>query len=219
MRMAKEIAKETGYPFLSASNKFASLASHDPFVFASGALKTLATSLKKIATDIAWMGSGPSCGLHELFLPENEPGSSIMPGKVNSTQCEALSMVAIQVIANDVAITIAGSQGNFELNVYKPLIIYNFLHSVDILSDSYHTFTDHLLKGLKPNLDKIQEYLGKSLMLVTALTPKIGYNKASEVAHLAYVEKLTLKEAALKLKVLTESEFDALVKPEEMIHP
>lgn len=219
VKTAKKIAELTEQPFVTAPNKFAALASHDPFVFASGALKTLACSLMKIANDIRWMGSGPRCGLNELLLPENEPGSSIMPGKVNPTQCEALTMVCVQVIANDVAITTAGSMGNFELNVFKPLIIYNLIHSIDLLNDSCRSFTEHLLVGLKANENRLKDYVGMSLMLVTALSPKIGYDKAAEVAHKAHHENLSLKEACKRLNFLTEQEFDALVKPLEMIKP
>ena len=217
-KMAEHIAKLTGFPFVSAPNKFAALASHDPLVFASGALKTLACSLMKIANDIRWMGSGPRAGLHELFLPENEPGSSIMPGKINPTQCEAMTMVCTQVIGNDATITMAGSQGNFELNVYKTVIIHNFLQSITLLSDACRTFTDYLLNGLKPDEVRIQHHLQQSLMLVTALSPKIGYDKAAEIAHKAFHENLTLKEAALKLGYLTEKEFNDLVRPRQMTH-
>lgn len=218
-RAAKKIAELTGLPFVSAPNKFAALASHDPIVFASGALKTLACSLMKIANDIRWMGSGPRCGLHELFLPENEPGSSIMPGKVNPTQCEALTMVSIQVIGNDATITFAGSQGNFELNVFKPMIIYNFLQSARLLSDGCRAFTEHLIVGIEPDLETIRSYVEKSLMLVTALNPKIGYDKASKIAQKAFKENLTLKEACLRLDYLTEREFDEAVQPGKMIGP
>lgn len=218
-QVAHSIAELTGLPFVSAPNKFAALASHDPIVFASGALKTLACSLMKIANDIRWMGSGPRCGLGELILPENEPGSSIMPGKVNPTQCEALTMVCVQVIGNDVAITTAGSMGNFELNVFKPLIIYNFIHSIDLLTDSCRAFTRHLLAGLQANTTKLREYVDRSLMLVTALSPKIGYDKAAEVAHKAHHENLTLKEACRSLNYLTDAEFDELVDPSLMINP
>ena len=217
-KMAEHIAKLTGFPFVSAPNKFAALASHDPLVFASGALKTLACSLMKIANDIRWMGSGPRAGLHELFLPENEPGSSIMPGKINPTQCEAMTMVCTQVIGNDATITMAGSQGNFELNVYKTVIIHNFLQSITLLSDACRTFTDYLLNGLKPDEVRIQHHLQQSLMLVTALSPKIGYDKAAEIAHKAFHENLTLKESALKLGYLTEKEFNDLVRPRQMTH-
>lgn len=216
-KMAAAIAKITGLPFVSAPNKFAALASHDPLVFASGALKTLACSLMKIANDIRWMGSGPRAGLNELLLPENEPGSSIMPGKVNPTQCEAMTMVCVQVLGNDTTIGIAGTQGNFELNVFKPVIIHNFLHSVILLEHACSAFTEHLLNGLKANVEKIRSYVDKSLMLVTALSPKIGYDKSAEIAHKAYHENLTLKEACLKLGYLSESDFDTLIRPETMI--
>jgi fumarate hydratase class II len=218
-KMAAKIAELTHLPFVSAPNKFAALAAHDPIVFAGGALKTLACSLMKIANDLRWMGSGPRCGLSELIHPENEPGSSIMPGKVNPTQCEAMTMVCIQTISNDLGITIAGSQGNFELNVFKPLIIHNFLHSVTLLSHACQSFTDHLIAGLKANERKISSYVEDSLMLVTALSPKIGYEKSAEIAHKAYHEDITLKEAALRLEYLTEKEFDDLIKPEKMIGP
>ncbi len=215
-KVAAAVAKMTGLPFVSAPNKFALLAAHDAFVFASGALRTLAGALMKIANDIRWMGSGPRCGLSELFLPENEPGSSIMPGKVNPTQCEALTMVCVQVIGNDAAIAMAGSQGNFELNVFKPLIINNFLHSVTLLGDASRSFTGHLVVGLKANKKKIQYYVEQSLMLVTALNPKIGYDKSAEIAKKAYNEHLTLKEAALALGYLTAREFDELIQPCKM---
>lgn len=218
-KVAKRIASYTKLPFVSAENKFAAIATHDPLVFASGALRTLACSLMKIAHDISWMGSGPRCGLHELLLPENEPGSSIMPGKVNPTQCEAMNMVAAQVMGNDMTIAFAGSQGNFELNVFKPVIIYNFLHSTTLLADICRSFTDHLLKDLKANTSKIEYFLSKSLMLVTALTPKIGYDKAGQIVHKAFKENLSLKEAALQLGILTEAEFDTLVQPHKMIGP
>lgn len=218
-KVSEKIATWTGLPFKQAKNLFAALASHDPLVFASSALRCLACSLIKIANDIRWMGSGPRCGLHELFLPENEPGSSIMPGKVNPTQCESMTMVCIQVIGYDTAIGIAGSQGNFELNVFKPLIIHDFLDSVQILGDSCRDFTEHLIIGLQANTARISWQLDQSLMLVTALSPKIGYDKAAKIAHVAYHENLTLKEACLKLGYLSAEEFDALVKPEEMINP
>lgn len=217
IRVAQKIAQYTGIPFKSAENKFAALASHDPLVFASGSLKALAAALIKIANDFRWMGSGPRCGLNELILPENEPGSSIMPGKINPTQCESMTMVGVQVIANDVAITIAGSQGNFELNVFKPLIIYNFLKSARLLADSCRSFTQHLIKGLKANKAKIEENLKRSLMLVTALSPKIGYDKAAQAARLAFEEDITLKEACLRLNLLSEKDFDLLVDPSKMI--
>lgn len=214
---AKKIAENTGLPFVSAPNKFAALAAHDEVIFMSGALKTLAASLMKIANDFRWMGSGPRCGLHELNLPENEPGSSIMPGKVNPTQCEALTMVAVQVMAHDFAVTIAGSQGNFELNVYKPLIAYNILNAIHLLTDGCRSFTEHLIIGVKANEKKIKEYLENSLMLVTALTPKIGYDRAAQAAHKAYHEDLTLKEACLQLNLISSEEFDELTDPSKMI--
>jgi fumarate hydratase class II len=173
----------------------------------------------KIANDIRWMGSGPRTGLHELYLPENEPGSSIMPGKINPTQCEAMTMVCVQVMGNDLTIGLAGSQGNFELNVFKTVIIYNFLQSVTILSDACRTFTDYLIIGLRPNKEKIAHHVGQSLMLVTALSPKIGYDKAAEIAHKAFHENLTLKEACLSLGYLTEAEFDEFVQAHKMIGP
>lgn len=218
-KVAKKIAAITKLKFTSAENKFAAMACHDPLVFASGALKTLACSLMKIANDIRWMGSGPRSGLYELTLPENEPGSSIMPGKVNPTQCEVMTMVATQVIGNDTTITIAGSQGNFELNVFKPLIIHNFLQSVTLLTDACHCFTDFLIVGLKANKEEIKFHLENSLMLVTALTPKIGYDKAAQIAHTALEKRLSLKEANLLLGFLSSEEFDDLVQPHKMIHP
>ena len=216
-KACERIQKNTGFPFISAENKFSLLAAHDAFVFASGALKTLACSLIKIANDICWMGSGPRCGLHELLLPENEPGSSIMPGKVNPTQCEALIMVGAQVFGNDTAITFAGSQGNFELNVFKPMIIHNFLHSTTLLSDAMQCFTEFLVKGLQANVPVIESYLSRSLMLVTALNPEIGYDKSAEIAHKALKEHLTLREAAIQLGFLSGEEFDRLIQPKNMI--
>jgi len=218
-KMAEMIAKNTNLPFVSADNKFAIMAAHDGLVFASGALRTLACSLIKISNDISWMGSGPRCGLQELFLPQNEPGSSIMPGKVNPTQCEALNMVSVQVIGNDTAITIAGSQGNFELNVFKPMIIHNFLHSTTLLAGACNSFTDFVLKDLVANEKNIRSYLTKSLMLVTALSPKIGYDKAAEMAHIAFEQEISLKEANALLGFLTEEEFDSLMNPSQMIGP
>lgn len=214
---AKHIAQLTGYPFVSAKNKFAYLAGHDAIVHASAALKTLACALMKIANDIRWLGSGPRCGIGELHLPENEPGSSIMPGKVNPTQCEALTMVCTQVIGNDTAVSIAGSQGNFELNVYKPVMIYNLLHSANMIADSCKSFTDFCVLGLEANKDVIDHYLHTSLMLVTALNQHIGYDKASEIAKKAFKENTTLKEAATALGYLTEEAFDKYVVPENMI--
>jgi fumarate hydratase class II len=218
-RAARKISELTGLPFRSHPNKFASLSAHDEIVFASGALKTLGGSLMKIANDIRWLASGPRCGLGELTLPENEPGSSIMPGKVNPTQCEAVTMVAVQVMGNDTAIGIAGSQGNFELNVYKPVMIFNYLHSVELLTDAMNSFVDHCVVGIEINRETIDHYVHNSLMLVTALAPKIGYDNAAKVAKTAHHENTNLKEAAIKLGFLTPEEFDALVKPESMTHP
>src|SRR5438874_12459063 len=218
-RAARKISELTGLPFRSHPNKFASLSAHDEVVFASGALKTLAASLMKIANDIRWLASGPRCGLGELTLPENEPGSSIMPGKVNPTQCEAITMVAVQVMGNDAAIGIAGSQGNFELNVFKPVMIFNYLHSVELLADSCNSFVDHCIHGIEVNRDSVDHYVKDSLMLVTALAPKIGYDNAAKVAHTAHHEHTSLRQAAVKLGFLTGEEFDTLVKPEDMTHP
>lgn len=215
--VAKHIANITGLPFVTAPNKFEALASHDALVFASGALKTLACSLMKIANDIRWMASGPRAGLFEISIPENEPGSSIMPGKVNPTQSEAMTMVCAQVIGNDVAINIGGMSGNFELNVFKPMIIFNFLNSVRLLSDACESFNDNCAVGIKPNLDNIKKYLDSSLMLVTSLNPVIGYDNAAKVAKKAFKENITLKEAALKLELLSEEKYDEIVKPEKMI--
>lgn len=218
-KMAVQIAKLTELPFVTAKNKFAALASHDGLVFASGAVRTLAVALMKIANDIRWLASGPRCGLGELVLPENEPGSSIMPGKVNPTQCEAMTMVCVQVMGNDVAITIAGSQGNFELNVFKPVMIQNFLHSVNLLTDSCYLFDRYMVRGLKANKDKIKHFLDNSLMLVTALSPVIGYDKAAKIAHKALHDGTTLREAALALDYLKGDEFDRIVQPEKMLGP
>ncbi|MGB5897427.1 MAG: class II fumarate hydratase [Geitlerinemataceae cyanobacterium] len=215
-RIARKIAEMTELPFVSAPNKFAALAAHDGMVMASGALKTLACSLMKIANDIRFLGSGPRCGLGELSLPANEPGSSIMPGKVNPTQCEAMTMVAAQVMGYDAAIAIAGSQGHFELNVFKPMMVFNLLQSIEILSDSCNNFTEFLLKGLQANRSQIQSHVDRSLMLVTALAPHIGYDKAAQVAHLASEKDLTLKEACLELGYVSETEFDRLVDPRQM---
>src|SRR5246127_1571585 len=218
-RAARKIAELTGLPFRSHPNKFTALSAHDEIVFASGALKTLAASLMKIANDIRWLASGPRCGLGELILPENEPGSSIMPGKVNPTQSEAMTMVAVQVFGNDAAITFAGSQGNFELNVYKPVMIFNYLHSVELLADVCNSFVEHCVRGMEANREQIDRYLHNSLMLVTALSPKIGYDNAAKVAHTAHHENTSLRDAAVKLGFLTGDEFDALVHPEDMTHP
>jgi fumarate hydratase class II len=218
-RAAKKIAELTGLPYRSHPNKFAALASHDEIVFASGALKTLAASLMKIANDVRWLASGPRCGLGELTLPENEPGSSIMPGKVNPTQAEAMTMVAVQVMGNDAAIGIAGSQGNFELNVFKPVMIFNYLHSVELLADVCNSFVEHCVQGIEVNREQVDKYVKNSLMLVTALAPKIGYDNAAKVAHTALHENSSLRDAAIKLGFLTGEEFDVLVKPEDMTHP
>ena len=218
-RAARKISELTGLPFRSHPNKFAALSAHDEIVFASGALKTLAASLMKIANDIRWLASGPRCGLGELTLPENEPGSSIMPGKVNPTQCEALTMVATQVMGNDAAIGFAGSQGNFELNVFKPVMIFNYLHSVELLADACNSFVEHCAHGIEVNREKIDHYVKTSLMLVTALAPKIGYDNAAKVAHTAHHEHSSLREAAIKLGFITGEEFDKLVRAEDMTHP
>lgn len=218
-RAAAEIAKETGLPFKSHPNKFAALSAHDELVFAHGALKTTACSLMKIANDIRWLGSGPRCGLGELELPANEPGSSIMPGKVNPTQCEAMTMVTVQVVGNDAAIGFAGSQGNFELNVFKPVMIFNFINSLELISDSCLMFTKYCVNGLKANKDKINYYLHHSLMLVTALSPVIGYDKAAKIAHDALENNTSLKEECVKLGYLTADEFDKHVRPEDMVYP
>jgi fumarate hydratase, class II len=216
---AAKIAELTGLPFREAASPFAALAAHDGMVHAHGAVRTLAASLMKIANDIRWLGSGPRSGLGELELPENEPGSSIMPGKVNPTQSEALTMVCVQVFGNDVAITMAGSQGNFELNVFKPVIVRNFLHSVSTLADACRTFREFCVEGLRPNRERIAELVGRSLMLVTALTPWIGYDKAAEIAKKAHQEGTSLKESALALGYLTEAEYDEAVRPERMVGP
>ena len=216
---AAMIADLTGLPFRSHPNKFAALSAHDELVFAHGALTTLAGSLMKIANDLRWLASGPRCGLGELHLPDNEPGSSMMPGKVNPTQCEAITMIAVQVHGNNAAMAFAGSQGNFELNVFKPVMIYNFLHSVTLLHDACHSFVEYLLNGITLNRDRIAAYVNNSLMLVTALSPKIGYDKAAQIAHTAYADGTGLREACLKLGFLTGEAFDEIVRPETMTHP
>ena len=216
-RAAQKIAELTGLPFRSHPNKFAALSAHDEIVAASGALKTLAVSLMKIANDVRWLASGPRCGLREITIPENEPGSSIMPGKVNPTQCEAITMVAAQVMGNDAAIGFAGSQGNFELNVFKPVMIHNFLHSVRLLTDSCRSFREHCASGIELNESQISHYVKNSLMLVTALSPVVGYDNAAKIAHTAHVEHSTLKEAAVKLGFLSGAEFDRLVRAEKMV--
>jgi fumarate hydratase class II len=216
---AREIAKLTDLPFVTAPNKFTVQGAHDALVMLSGALKTLATSLYKIANDIRILSCGPRCGFHELDIPANEPGSSIMPGKVNPTQCEALAMIAVQVIANDVAVTFGGASGYLEMNVYKPLIIRNIMHSIRIMTDGCRNFRLFLVEGTKPNKKQISAFLERSLMLVTSLSPIIGYDKASKVAHYALDNDLTLKEAALKLGYISEEEFDRVVDPAKMVHP
>jgi fumarate hydratase class II len=218
-RTAKKIAELTGLPFRSHPNKFTALASHDDFVFASGALKTLAAALMKIANDVRWLASGPRAGIGELILPENEPGSSIMPGKVNPTQSEAMTMVVAQVYGNDAAIAFGASQGNFELNVFNPVMIYNFLHSCNLLRDTCTMFREHAVEGLQANEEVISKYLNESLMTVTALSPKIGYDKAAEIAKHAHHHKTTLKEAAVKLGHVTPEDFDKYVIPKEMTYP
>ena len=216
---AAEIAKLTGLPFVSAPNKFTVQGAHDALVHLSGAMRTLAVSLYKIANDIRLMSCGPRAGFAELSIPENEPGSSIMPGKVNPTQAEALTMIAVQVMANDVAVGFGGAGGYLEMNVYKPLIIFNVTHSIALLSDGCTNFRKYLVEGTKPNLKKIQQYVDESLMLVTALSPVIGYDKASQIAHYAMDNDLTLKQSALKLGFVTEDEFNRVVDPKKMVHP
>jgi fumarate hydratase class II len=218
-RAAKTIADLTGLPFITAPNKFAALAAHDAIVMTSGALKATSCALMKIANDLRWMGSGPRCGLGELTLPANEPGSSIMPGKVNPTQCEAMTMVCVQVMGNDSAIGFAGSQGNFELNVFKPVMIHNLLHSIRLLSDASNSFTDHMVVGIQANPNKIEHFLNDSLMLVTALNPHIGYDNAAKVAKLAFENNSTLKQACVSLGLLSAELFDELIKPERMVGP
>jgi fumarate hydratase class II len=218
-RAAEKIAKITGKPFLSAPNKFEALATHDALVEFSGVLKTIAASLMKIANDIRWMASGPRAGFAEILIPANEPGSSIMPGKVNPTQSEAMTMVCAQVMGNDVAVTIGGASGNFELNVFKPMIIHNVLQSIRLLSDASESFNEHCVIGITPNEKRINDLLENSLMLVTALNPVIGYDKAAKIAKKAYADNSSLKEAAVALGYLTAAEFDKKVRPEDMIKP
>jgi fumarate hydratase class II len=218
-KVAGKIAALTNKPFVSAPNKFEALAGHDALVFAHGALKTLACSLMKIANDVRWMASGPRAGLGEIRIPENEPGSSIMPGKVNPTQCEALTMVCCQVLGNDVAINLGGASGNFELNVYKPMIIHNFLRSTKLLAQAMRGFTEHCAKGIEPNAARIDELMRQSLMLVTALNPHIGYDAAAKIAKKAHADGSTLKQAALDLGLLTAEQFDQWVRPEDMVKP
>jgi fumarate hydratase class II len=218
-RVAIVIAALTGKPFVTAPNKFAALAAHDALVFAHGAMKTLAASLVKIADDVRWLGSGPRSGLGELILPENEPGSSIMPGKVNPTQCEAMIMVGVQVFGNDVAVTNAGSRGNLELNVCKPVLIHNFCNSIDLLTDACDRFREFCIEGLEPDVERIAQHLNDSLMLVTALAPSIGYDNAALVAKKAHKEGTTLREAVIALELLSGDDFDAAVVPADMTHP
>ena len=218
-KVAGQIAALTGAPFVSAPNKFEALSAHDALVEAHGQLKTVAVSLMKIANDVRWLASGPRCGIGEIRIPENEPGSSIMPGKVNPTQCEALTMVCVQVMGHDAAVGFAGSQGNFQLNVFKPVIIHNVLHSTRLLADACRGFNDHCAVGIEPVRGRIEEHLEQSLMLVTALNPKIGYDHAAKVAKKAYQEDKTLKEVVVELGLLTAAEFDAAVRPERMVGP
>jgi fumarate hydratase class II len=219
VKAAAHIAQMTGLPFRTAPNKFESLAAHDAAVFASGALKTLAASLMKIANDIRWLASGPRCGIGEIIIPENEPGSSIMPGKVNPTQSEAMTMVCAQVMGNDVAVNIGGMSGNFELNVFKPVIIFNLLNSIRLLADACESFDEHCAAGIEPNTTVINNHLENSLMLVTALNPHIGYDNAAKVAKKAHTENKTLRQVAVELGLLSGEQFDALVRPEQMIGP
>ncbi len=219
VRVARKVAELSGHPFVSAPNKFEALAAHDALVEFSGTLKTLAVSLMKIANDVRWLGSGPRCGIGELLLPENEPGSSIMPGKVNPTQSEAMTMVCVEVFGNDTAVTFAGASGNFELNVFKPVIIHNILRSVRLLSDACDSFTDHCVVGIQANKANIKKHLDNSLMLVTALNTHIGYDNAAKVAKKAHTENITLKESAVALGLLKAEDFDRIVRPEQMIGP
>ena len=217
VRVAKELAAITGQPFVTAPNKFEALATCDALVHTHGALKGLAASLMKIANDVRWLASGPRCGIGEISIPENEPGSSIMPGKVNPTQCEAMTMLCCQVMGNDVAVNMGGASGNFELNVYRPMVIHNVLQSIRLLADGMESFNEHCAVGIEPNRERISQLLNESLMLVTALNTHIGYDKAAEIAKKAHKEGLTLKASALALGYLTEAEFDAWVRPEAMV--
>ena len=216
-KVAAELAERTGLPFVSAANKFEALAAHDAIVHAHGALKTLAVSLMKIANDVRWLASGPRSGLGEIRIPENEPGSSIMPGKVNPTQCEALTMLSAQVLGNDVAINVAGASGNFELNVFKPVLIHNFLQSVRLLGDGARSFDEHCARGIEPDRERIAELVQRSLMLVTALNPHIGYDKAAKIAKEAHRSGSTLRDAAIGSGWLTAEQFDAWVVAEQMV--
>ena len=219
VKVAARIAELSGYPFVTAPNKFEVLSAHDGLVEASGQLKTIAAGLMKIANDVRWLASGPRCGIGELRIPENEPGSSIMPGKVNPTQCEAMSMVCAQVMGNDVAVGIAGASGNFQLNVFKPVIIHNVLHSTRLLADACRSFNDNCAVGIEPNRERIQSLMEQSLMLVTALNPHIGYDNAAKVAKKAYQEDKTLKETAIEMGLLTAEQFEEYVRPEQMVGP
>jgi fumarate hydratase class II len=218
-KVAREISARTGIAFVAAPNKFAALAGHEALLFSHGALKTLAAALMKVANDVRWLASGPRSGLGELSIPENEPGSSIMPGKVNPTQCEALTMLCAQVLGNDVAINIGGASGNFELNVFKPMLAHNFLQSVRLLADGMASFEEHCARGIEPNRSRIAELVGKSLMLVTALTPHIGYDRAAQIAKHAHAEGMTLREAAVGLGFVSGEDFDAWVRAGDMIRP
>jgi fumarate hydratase class II len=218
-QIAQRIAHVTGLRFTSAPNKFEALAAHDAMVFSHGAINTVAASLFKIANDIRFLGSGPRSGLGELALPENEPGSSIMPGKINPTQCEALTQVCVQIFGNHVALTVADSQGHFELNVYNPVMAYNFLQSVRLMADAANSFTDNCVVGIEPRIDNIKAGVARSLMLVTALAPKVGYDNAAKIAKAAHKNGTTLREEALKTGLVTAEEFDRIVRPEDMIHP
>ncbi|MGL5402888.1 MAG: lyase family protein, partial [Acinetobacter sp.] len=219
VKAAEQLAELTGLPFVTAPNKFEALAGRDAAVFASGALKTLAVSLNKIANDIRWLASGPRCGFGEISIPENEPGSSIMPGKVNPTQSEAMTMVVAQVLGNDTTINVAGASGNFELNVFMPVIAYNLLQSIQLLGDACNSFNDHCAVGIEPNREKIDYFLHNSLMLVTALNPVIGYENSAKVAKTAYKENKTLKQVAVELGLVTAEQFDEVVRPENMVSP
>jgi len=219
VRVAAKVAELTSHPIVTAPNKFESLAAHDAIVFGHGALKTLAASLMKIANDVRWLASGPRCGIGEISIPENEPGSSIMPGKVNPTQSEAMTMLCAQVFGNDVAVNFGGASGNFELNVFKPLLAHNFLQSARLIADGCDSFRKNCAVGIEPNRERIQQHLENSLMLVTALNPHIGYDNAAKVAHTAHHEHTNLRDAAIKLGFITGEEFDALVRAEEMTHP
>jgi fumarate hydratase class II len=215
--VAATIAKLTGHPFVTAPNKFEALAANDAAVYGHGALKGLAAALNKIANDIRWLASGPRCGIGEITIPENEPGSSIMPGKVNPTQCEAMTMLCAQVMGNDVAVNIGGASGNFELNVFKPLLIHNFMMSARLLADGCRSFREHCVEGIEPNRERIRQHLENSLMLVTALNPHIGYDNAAKIAKTAHKTGKTLKETAVELGLVTPEQFDAWVKPEKMV--